>query len=126
MRAVVKGQEAVVNSTENTYLLPTDNYNMIDGSANMSNYTEDGVSYCGDKYHYSGSDMLEIGNEVGRIFYVVNNNANTSAKITVNSITNDDGQPMDISAVKKISLVAGKVYTANVHSRIIHLRNYLL
>ncbi|MBO7187206.1 MAG: hypothetical protein J6V68_02260 [Clostridia bacterium] len=123
MRAVVQGQEAVANSTENTYFLPTDNYTMVDGSANMDNKTENGVSYCGDKYHYSGSDMLEIGNEVGRTFYAVNNNASTSAKITVNSITNDDGQPMQISEVKKISLVAGKIYTADVVNGVANFTN---
>jgi len=110
MRIVEEAQRNVCNSVANTYLLPTGKYTISSQNAQMDITVENGESYCEDNWHYNGDDMLEIGNEVGRYFHAINNNATTSAKITVNAV-NEDGEAV---ALDKVTLDAGKTYTANV------------
>ena len=112
IREVVRQQKAVASKLSNVYTLPTQNYVITNKSDLLkSDLTGTTESYCGDKWHYSADDMLDIGNNAARTLCGVNSTQTTSLRINVNA-ESESGMPIEVD---QVSLVCGKTYTAQVN-----------
>ena len=92
--------QSLFKNPSTIYTLPTQNYVITDKNDLLkSDLTGTTESYCGDKWHYSADDMLDIGNNAARTLYGVNSTQTTSLRINVNA-ESESGMPRPINAVK--------------------------
>ena len=69
INSIVDNQRNVAKNDVNTETLTTYMYDIVENSSGVASSTADGISYCGDKWHYNGDDMIEIGNRVASVFH---------------------------------------------------------
>lgn len=68
VNSIIEQQRSAASRVKRAKTLNTADYDIVNQVEKWSTSTNDGVSYCGDQWHYNADDMLEIGNKVAKMF----------------------------------------------------------
>jgi len=69
INTIVSQEKEVALADANVETLETYMYNIMTNPTGFKSKIEDGISYCGDAYHYNADDMIDIGNRVAEMLY---------------------------------------------------------